>query len=119
MPLIQRRIVQGEPIRVGQREVMPEAQVTSWLQRRATIGMHRSSGWGVGRVSIRPLALVERGPMGTRRIPIRDETTADVIRFGSRSRVRLVPGRNCREIGDNSWRQKMTPEEKAGAQRSH
>lgn len=75
MPLIQHRIIRGEPIRVGQREVMPEAQVTSWLQRRATIGMHHSSGWGVGRVSIRPQALVERGPMGTRRIPIRDETT--------------------------------------------
>ena len=74
MPLIQRRIVQGEPIRVGQREVIPEAQVISWLQRRATIGTHRSSGLGAGRVSIRPRALVERGPMGTRRIPIRDET---------------------------------------------
>jgi len=74
MPLIQRRIVQGEPIRVGQREIIPEAQVTSWLQRRATIGTHSSSGWGLGMVSIRPQALVERGPMGTRRIPIRDET---------------------------------------------
>ena len=75
MPLIQRRIIQGEPIRVGQREVVPEAQVTSWLQRRATIGTHSSSGWGLGRVSIRPRALVECGPMGMRRIPIRDETT--------------------------------------------
>ena len=74
MPVIQRRTIRGEPIRVGQKEVVPEAQVTSWLQRRATIGTHHSSGWGVGRVSIRPLALVERGPMGTRRIPIRHET---------------------------------------------
>ncbi len=75
MPLIQRRIIHGGPIRVGQREVVPEAQVTSWLQRRATVGLHHSSGWGAGGVSIRPRALVERGPMGTRRIPIRDETT--------------------------------------------
>jgi len=75
MPLIQRRTIRGEPIRVGQREVVPEAQVTWWLQRRATVGLHRSSGWGLGRVSIRPQALVERGPMGMRRIPIRDETT--------------------------------------------
>jgi hypothetical protein len=74
MNLIHRRIIQGEPIRVGQREVVPEAQVISWLQRRATIGTHSSSGWGVGRVNIRPRALVERCPMGTRRIPIRDET---------------------------------------------
>ena len=74
MPLIQRRTIRGEPICVGQREVVPEAQVTSWLRRRAVIGTHHSSGWGVGSVSIRPLAFVERGPMGTRRIPIRDET---------------------------------------------
>ena len=75
MPLIQHRIIHGEPIRVGQKEVVPEAQVTSWLQRRATIGMHHSSGWGVGMVSIQPTVLVERSPMGARRIPIRDETT--------------------------------------------
>jgi len=75
MSLIQHRIVQGEPICVGQKEVVPEAQVTSWLQRRATIGTDHSLGWGAGMVSIQPTALVERGPMGARRIPIRDETT--------------------------------------------
>jgi hypothetical protein len=74
MPLIQHRIIQGEPIRVGQKEVVPEAQVTSWLQHRAVIGTHHSSGWGAGIVSIRPIALVEHGPMGTRHIPIHDET---------------------------------------------
>ena len=75
MSLIQHRIVQGESIRVGQKEVVPEAQVTWCLRRRATIGTRQSLGWGAGMVSIRPTALVERGPMGTRRIPIRDETT--------------------------------------------
>ena len=79
MPLIQRRTICGEPIRVGQNEVVPEAQVTSWLQRRATIGTHHSSGWGAGMVSIQPTALVERGPMGARRIPIRNETTRMLI----------------------------------------
>ena len=79
MSLTQRRIVQGTPIRVGQKQVVPEAQVTSWLQRRATIGRHHSSGWGVGMVSIQPTALVERGPMGTHRIPIRDETTRMLV----------------------------------------
>ena len=74
MPLIQHRIVQGEPIRVGQKQVVPEAQVTWCLRHRATIGTHHSSGWGAGVVSIQPTALVECGPMGTRRIPIRDET---------------------------------------------
>jgi len=79
MPLIHRRIIQGDPIRVGQREIVPEAQVTSWLQRRAVIGTHRSSGWGAGLVSIQPTGLVDRGPMGTRRIPIRNETTRMLI----------------------------------------
>jgi len=79
MPLIQHRTIRGEPIRVGQKEVVPEAQVTSWLQRRATIGTQHSSGWGAGMVSIRPTALVERGSMGTRRIPIRDETTRMLV----------------------------------------
>ena len=106
MNLIHRRIVQGEPIRVGQREVVPEVQVTSWLQRRAVIGTHRSSGWGVGSVSIRPLALVERGPMGTRRIPIRDETTrmlvglaagAVFVWFLAEVAVRLATNRGGRE----------------------
>ena len=79
MSLIHRRIIRGEPIRVGQRKVVPEAQVISWLQRRATVGLHHSSGWGAGRVSIRPRALVERGPTGARRIPIRDETTRMLV----------------------------------------
>jgi hypothetical protein len=79
MPLIQRRIVQGTPIQVGQKEVAPEAQVTSWLQHRAVIGTDHSSGWGAGMVSIQPIALVERGPMGTHRILICDETTRMLV----------------------------------------
>lgn len=75
MPLIHRRIVQGDPVHVEQREIVPEAQVTWWLQRRATIGMDHTSGWGAGVVSIRPRALIERGPQGAWRISIRDETT--------------------------------------------
>ena len=74
MPLVHRRIIQGEPIRVGQREVVPEAQVTWWLKRSATVGTDGSGGWGAGLVNIKPTALIERGPGYVRRIPIRDET---------------------------------------------
>jgi hypothetical protein len=74
MPLIQRRVVQGEPIRVGQKEIVPEALVTSWLKRSATVGMEGVWGWGGGWVKIQPAAVIERGPEGQRRIPIRDET---------------------------------------------
>src|SRR5574340_965904 len=75
MPLIQTRTIQGEPIRVGEREITPEAQVTWWIKRSATIGMQGSGGWGGGIVNIRPTALIERGPLYVRRIPIRDETS--------------------------------------------
>jgi len=79
MSIIQRRIVRGAPIRVGQREVVPEAQVTWWLRRRATVGMDGASGWGAGVISIRPQALVERAPAGELRIPVRDETLRMLI----------------------------------------
>ena len=74
MPLIQRRIIQGEPIRVGQKEIVPEARVTGWLKRNVTIGMECAWGWGGGVVRIQPAAVIERGPEGERRIPIHDET---------------------------------------------
>jgi len=77
--LIQRRTIQGDPIRVGQKEIAPEAQVTWWLRRRAVIRMDGASGWGAGVVSIRPTALVEQGPSGAGRIPIRDETARLLI----------------------------------------
>ena len=79
MSFIHHRIVQGDPIRVGQKEIVPEAQVTWWLRRRAVIRMDGASGWGAGAVSIRPTALIERGPSGAGRIPIRDETARLLI----------------------------------------
>ncbi len=74
MPLIQRRIKQGKPIRVGEKEIIPEALVISWLKRSATIGMEGVWGWGGGWVKIQPAAVIERGPEGERRILIHDET---------------------------------------------
>jgi len=79
MPLIHRRIIRGEPIRVGQKQIMPEAEVSWWVRRRAVIRMDGASGWGAGVVSIRPRALIERGPSGAGRIPIRDETARMLI----------------------------------------
>jgi hypothetical protein len=74
MPLIQRRVVQGEPVRVGQKQVVPEALVTSWLKRSATVGMDGVWGWSGGWVKIQPIAVIERELEGERRIPIHDET---------------------------------------------
>jgi hypothetical protein len=80
--MIHRRIIQGDPIRVGQKQVVPEARVTWWVQRRATIGMNSTSGWGAGVVNIRPRALIELD-LGSarpeRRVPIPDETARLLI----------------------------------------
>jgi hypothetical protein len=75
MPLIQRHTIQGEPLRVGEREIIPEAQVTTWINHSATIGAQSISGRGGGVVSIRPTAVIERVSGMTRRVPIRDETS--------------------------------------------
>lgn len=77
MPSIHRRIIRGEPIHVGHKEIVPEAQVTWWMKRRGTIGDHSISGWGASWISIRPTAVIERDPGltgGQRRIPIHDGT---------------------------------------------
>lgn len=79
MPFIRRRIVQGSPIRVQHKEVVPEAEVSWWMHRRATIGLKNTSGFGAGVVQIRPRALVERGPGGGGRIPIHDETARMLV----------------------------------------
>jgi hypothetical protein len=79
MPLMRRRIVQGSPIRVSHKEVVPEAEVSWWMHHRATIGLSHASGLGVGVVRIRPRALVERGPGGAGRISIHDETARMLI----------------------------------------
>ena len=79
MPLMHRRIVQGSPIRVRHKEVVPEAEVSWWMRHRATIGQSHTSGFGVGAVRIRPVALVERGPGGRGRISIHDETARMLV----------------------------------------
>jgi hypothetical protein len=78
MPWFHRRIIQGEPLRVGEKEIVPEAQVTWWMRRRGIVGMDSLSGWGALLVRVRPTAVIERSPgssEGGRRIPIYDETT--------------------------------------------
>jgi hypothetical protein len=75
--MIQRRVVRGDPIRVGRKEIVPEAQVTWWMRHHATIGAKSTSGWGMGVVSIRPRAIIEHDPDHAgrgRRVPVRDET---------------------------------------------
>ncbi len=67
-------VVEGEPIRVGERELVPMVRVTTSVRRRALVGTDRLAGQGWGFVRMQPVAIVERSKGGKRRIPIQDRT---------------------------------------------
>ena len=67
-------VVDGEPIRVGERELTPLVRVTTYTRRQAHVGSGQLSGQGWGFVQLRPVAILERSAAGERRIPIRDKT---------------------------------------------
>lgn len=73
-PLVS-KIVEGEPIRVGERELVPVLRVTTYARRRALVGSDRLVGQGWGFVHLRPVAILERSEAGERCIPIRDKTS--------------------------------------------
>lgn len=75
------KIVEGEPIRVGARELVPLVRVTTYARRRAHVGSGRLSGQGWGFVHLRPVAIVERSVAGKRRLPIRDKTAQMISGF--------------------------------------
>jgi len=66
--------VEGEPIRIGERELVPVARVTTYARRQALVGSSQLSGQGWGFVQLRPVAILERSEAGERRILIRDKT---------------------------------------------
>ncbi len=72
---LSKETVQGDPIPVGEREIIPVVEVTAYAKRRALVGDRRLYGQGGGFVRLKPIAIIERGPTGERRIPIRDKTT--------------------------------------------
>lgn len=80
VPLVS-EVVEGEPIRVGERELTPLVRVTTYAQRRAHVSNDRLSGQGWGFVRLRPVAIVERSETGERSIPIRDRTTQAISGF--------------------------------------
>jgi hypothetical protein len=67
-------IVEGRPIRVGERELVPVVQVETCVRRRAYVGADGLAAGGWGFVRMRPVAVLERGGAVERRIPIRDRT---------------------------------------------
>ena len=67
-------IVAGEPIQVGERELVPLVRVTTYARRQARLGADDVAGQGRGFVHMRPVAILERSDRGQRQIPIRDKT---------------------------------------------
>lgn len=67
-------VVEGAPIEVQGRELVPLVRVTSRGHRRAHVGNERLDGMGWGFVHMRPIALLERDDADERRIPIQNET---------------------------------------------
>ena len=67
-------IVAGEPIQVGERELVPLVRVTTYARRQVRVGANDVAGQGQGFVHMRPVAILERSDRGERQIPIRDKT---------------------------------------------
>jgi hypothetical protein len=70
--------VRGEPYRVGDRTLVPEARIVSYGRARATIGDNNVGGWAAGFVQATPLAVVEQTGEGERRIAVTDVTARTI-----------------------------------------
>jgi hypothetical protein len=68
------KTIEGRPIHVEGRELVPVVRVETDVRRRAFVGARGLAGEGTGFVHMRPVAILERGGAGERRIPVRDRT---------------------------------------------
>jgi len=72
-PVVRMRTVRGEPVTVGERQVVP-------LARQVLVGLGRPGGpLAVGWARARPLAVLDTYRGATRRIPIVDPTRTAVM----------------------------------------
>lgn len=68
------KTIEGRPIHVGERELVPVVRVETDVRRRTFVGASGLAGEGAGFVHMRPVAILERDEEGERRIPIHDRT---------------------------------------------
>lgn len=71
------KLVEGAPLQVAGRELVPLVRVTSWVRRRASLYSHGVGGQGYGFVHMRPIAILdkgENGEFGQEHHSIRNET---------------------------------------------
>lgn len=87
--LLRSQVIRGEPYRVGERTLTPEARIISIGRAKATIGTHQHGGWGAAFTWVIPTALVEEMEDGERRLPLPD-TTGSALRGMLASAVALV-----------------------------
>jgi hypothetical protein len=66
-------VVEGDPLQVKGREVVPFVRVTRGVRRRATLRSDSLAGQGYGFVHMRPVAIVDKEGNGGRH-QIRNET---------------------------------------------
>ena len=70
---LKREVVRGEPIKVGDREIVPEAVIWSWRRSEATLSQkNQAMLWGGLFRWARPTALFDRAADRTYRIPVSD-----------------------------------------------
>ncbi len=70
---LKREVVRGEPIALGEREIVPEAVIWSWQYSAATLNQHGPAllRGGLFRWA-RPTALFDRAADRTYRVPVSD-----------------------------------------------
>jgi hypothetical protein len=68
------QIVEGKPIRVEGRELIPIVRVETSMQRRVFVGSDGLAVHGLGSVTTQPIAILERSDGSERRIAIPDRT---------------------------------------------
>ena len=67
-----REIQHGSPLKLGDREIVTEAEVWSFQAKQIGLQGNGASGGGARWSWSRPTAVVERGPGGERRVRIND-----------------------------------------------
>ena len=80
---IQRRTVYGDPIVLGERSLVPVADMITLGQARGTIAQDSVNGWGWGAVRIVPRAVIVQEAGGEGRVEIVDATARVVGRLAA------------------------------------
>ena len=74
--------IEGDPIQVGRRQLIPVIKVRSLVRRKVTFGTQQSSGHGGGMLWLKPVEVIDRRSDGTEgHTPISDETGATIERM--------------------------------------